>query len=393
MREIVFNDRLNDFARKYLIKGNEHLIKNPKAFPLEYQNVINSVSEQLLMHDGISFKVYGENIPLALLILNFGVKGTEELIEQGALEFVLWNPGVTYAIDDIPGIYPLQSMQKFTSSVHSDPEASIMSGLNFMKEPLPRRTRRNITRKVLKHYKIPPATLSNNATDFGHSGYKNNLFEDFGLPKTKELTEFSLSERKKLHSLANQCLELTFLSLYQYSSYNSFELMKLNRKEFWNLKNAKAVEEVVDTIFNIEKIPDFNKMISSGMLNIRDIPRFRKTRGSKQFRTWITQVSHQTDKSDIIKEYIDSIVNSKTFFQTSPGKFTRAVGVTTLGVTGGLLAGPIGAVSGTVIGGIADLGISLFDTYILDHIIKGWNPRYYIDHQVRPLLKSSQRTK
>lgn len=373
MTKIVFNQTLNDFARKWLIKGSEHLVKGPRLFPFEYDSTINSICEQLLIHDGIAFKVYGENIPLALLIDIFGVKGVEGLLEEGAIEFVLWNPGVTYAIDDLPGIYPLQSMGKFTSSVHSDPEASIKSGLRFLRDPLPRRMRRHITRKALKRYRLPPEKLSKDATDFGHTGYNNNLFEGFGLPKKKELIELNVDERKKLCDLATQCLQLTILSMYQYSTYNSFDLLKLNRSEFANLKDANLVEDVIDTVFRIEKVPDFSKMISMGMLDIKDVPRFRKTRGSKQFRAWIDQVSHHTDRYDIAKEYIDSIIKPKSFAQTSYGKFLRVISVTALSIGGGLLAGPIGAIPGAIVGGLTDMGIGLLDSYILDNIIKGWS--------------------
>ena len=186
MTKIVFNQTLNDFARKWFIKGNEHLIKDSRFFILEYNSIINSICEQLLIHDGLAFKVYGENIPLAILINTFGVKGVENLLEEGAIEFLLWNPGVTYAIDDIPGIYPLQSMSKFTSSVHSDPEASIKSGLEFLRVPLPRRMRRHITRRALKDIKYL-LKISKDATDFGHKGYNDNLFQEFGLPKKKNL--------------------------------------------------------------------------------------------------------------------------------------------------------------------------------------------------------------
>ncbi|WP_051967864.1 hypothetical protein [Brevibacillus thermoruber] len=163
MSTTIFNQQLNEFSRKYLVKGNEHLIKDTRQFLFEYRNVINSISEQFLLFDGVSFKVYGENIPLAVLINTFGVKGVEELLEQEAIEFVLWTSLVTYLVDDIPGVLPLQSGGTFTTSVHADPEASIESGLKWMRNPLPRKTRRLLTRKVLKAYKLLPEKLSREA--------------------------------------------------------------------------------------------------------------------------------------------------------------------------------------------------------------------------------------
>ncbi|WP_156110384.1 glycine zipper family protein [Brevibacillus thermoruber] len=194
-------------------------------------------------------------------------------------------------------------------------------------------------------------------------------------------------ERSLLCFLATQCLELTILSMYQYCTYNSFDLLKLNRSEFNSLKNANAVERVVETVFDIEEIPDFATMISKGMLDIKDIPKFRQTKGARQFRSWIDKVSHHTDKSDITREYIDAIVNSKGFFQTKGGKLLRTLGLTALGAVVGQQAGPIGAFSGAVVGTAIDLGLSLFDSYILEGITKGWTPRHYIEKQIKPLIK------
>lgn len=382
MTSTIFNNDFNDFVRKYFIKGNEHLINDVNSFEFDYLNSVNSISEQLLLHDRISFKVYGENIPLANLINIYGIKGTEDLLDQGAIEFVLWNPGVTYLVNDIPGLYPLQSMGKFTSSVHSDPEASIKSGLKFLSNPLPRRDRRNITRKVLKKYKLPSKKLPNDAVEFGHQGYNNNLFEGLGLPKNKELIELDKNERALLCDLAIQCLELIFLGMNNYSSKNNFNLLKINKSEFRKLKNANAVDELVDTVFEIENIPNFFTMFSKSLIDVKDVPKFRKSKASKQFREWIDKVSHSTDKSDITKEYLDSLVNSRSFLETNQGKLIKAVSITALGTAGGAFAGP-------AVGAATSLGLGLFDYYVLDNISKGWTPKYYIDKKIKPLTNKN----
>lgn len=92
------------------------------------------------------------------------------------------------------------------------------------------------------------------------------------------------------------------------------------------------MENAMDTIFQIENITNFARMISKGMLDIKDIPRLRKTKGSKQFRIQIDQIFHHTDKYDIAKEYIDSIIKPNSFVQISYGKFLRVISVTALNI-------------------------------------------------------------
>jgi len=43
------------------------------------------------------------------------------------------------------------------------------------------------------------------------------------------------------------------------------------------------------------------------------------------------------------------------------------------------VAGSVGAAAGGLIGKAADFGLSLLDTYVLDGILKGWNPRMFVD--------------
>ncbi|MBU3155006.1 hypothetical protein [Clostridium estertheticum] len=390
MTGLIFDTTLNLFARKYLVKGNEHLIKNPMEFNGDYSKVINSISEQLLLHNGVAIKVYGENIPLVILINKFGLKGVEELIEQGAIEFMLWAPSITYLVDTNPGIMPLQSGY-MNSKVHCDPESSIESGLKWMENPLPRRARRSLIRKVSKIYKMPEKKLSVDAVNIGYEGYNQNLFNELGLPKIKELLELNKDERAKLCDLTTQCLELSVIAKYKYSTNNSLEVAKLNKFEMLRLKDVNLIEELTNSIFEIERVPNFTEMIKTGVINIKDIPKLRNSRNATKFRDWIVESSENCDKEEIVKEYIDSIVNSKGFFETNKGKLIKTLGVTAVtGIVGAAVAGPIGLAAGATVGRIAepliDVGLNLLDTYVLEGITRGWTPRHYFDKDIMRLM-------
>ncbi len=71
--------------------------------------------EHLLLFDKLSLKITGESIPISFLIGTFGRKGFDALIEQRALEFVLWNEKVGFLDKNVPGIDGMVSM------VHNDP--------------------------------------------------------------------------------------------------------------------------------------------------------------------------------------------------------------------------------------------------------------------------------
>ncbi len=390
MSKLVLHKNLNEFSRKYLVKGNEHPIRDAIMFPSELKSVINEVAEQLLYHDGIAFKVYGENIPLAVLINSFGVKGIEHLLEQKAIEFVLWTPTVTYIVDDIPGLLPLQS-GSLNSMAHSDPEESATLGLNWMQHPLPRRTRRYLVRKITKAYKLPDPGISAHAVEFGYQGYKDNIFAQFGLPNEKSLEKLGKAERAKLCSFSDECLELAILSSFKYDSIESKRLTALNRTELQRLHHAKVIENMADYIFKIENVPNFKELISQGVIDIKQMPKIRSHNSSVKFRSWISKFEGSTSSEDIVKEYLNSILDSKGVFETLQGKFLKTLGVTALsGTVGGLIGGEIGLLVGVTASKVAesfiDLGLNLLDAYFFEGLTKGWSPRHYIDKEIRSLV-------
>jgi hypothetical protein len=383
MSSFIYYDKLNNLARTYRVEGNKYLIKDARNFKTDYENVINEIGEALLYYDGIAINVYGENIPLAILVNVFGVKGVEELIDQKSIEFVLDNAIITYLVTDSKGINPLQ-YGNLNSEAHCDPEKSATLGLEWLSNKLPRRVRRNLIRKVTKIYKVPSPDLAKDAVEFGHEGYNSNLFSDLGLPKEKDLTNLNKRERSKLCNFASQCLKLAILSQFKYDTLDLFDIAKISHQEINRLSSAKVIEKNTDKLFNVEKLPDFKELIKEGVISLDDIPKLRGKKDSKRFRLWISKVSSNDGKEDIIKEYVDAI-DRKSIFETKIGKAVKTLGV--WGLTTTLETKLSGSLTeGAIIGGMADLGISLLDTYMLDGILKGWNPRHYFNNGIKPLV-------
>ncbi|WP_131820661.1 hypothetical protein [Desulfoscipio geothermicus] len=59
-RNIIFDKKLNNFARKYLVKGNECLVEYVMNFEAEHDSLSAMVGEFLMLHEGVAFSVYGE---------------------------------------------------------------------------------------------------------------------------------------------------------------------------------------------------------------------------------------------------------------------------------------------------------------------------------------------
>lgn len=389
---LIYYEKLNSFSRKYLIKGND---PNPSNFITEFNDIQSEIAELLMYHEGIAFYVFGENIPLTILINMFGVNGVESLLEQGAINFLFCKPEVTYNYDDIPGILPLQSGGYYTSKAHSDPEESVALGLKWLRNPLHEKQKRRLLKRVLGSYRIPSENISQNSVQFGIDGYNNNLFSSLGLPCEKDIHDLDRSERSKLCTFANECNKLAILSEFDYYTLDSFEIAKINDLEVDALKKASKVESNTDQIFSVENLPNFKEIIRNGLISYKELPQLRTTSNSIKFRKWIDEISANVNSSEITKEYLSSIENTKGCLEKGTGKFLKTMGVYAIScMAGELVAGPIGACVGGFTGKVlepaVDLGINLFDTYILGGILKGWNPRHYFTEDVTKLINKSK---
>ena len=142
----VFSVGLDQVATKYL--KNSKPVNEPEmkmAIALE----ILKVAEALLFSPKLTLKVYGENVVAPLLIEHFGIKAFHKLLDDGAVDFILWDQIITHLVKPIPGVDPLQSGQQ-TSPAHCNPHDSAEMGFKWWVQKVPRSERRSLARKICK---------------------------------------------------------------------------------------------------------------------------------------------------------------------------------------------------------------------------------------------------
>jgi hypothetical protein len=393
---IVFNSGFNEFTGKYLVKKpGEDQRALAATFTVEYKKALASVIEQLLLFDKIAIKVYGENIPLVVLINELGLKQVLELIEEGTIEFVLWTPMLTTLTEDDPNLMgkvnPIQS-GNLNSPPHCDPNESVKTGLKWLKVQPDRRGRRDIERKAAKAYKIPKAEFVHNAADIVTSAYSSGKLADVGMPNNKDVRLLERDERFQLLRFGDEILETTILADFNYSSLGNYRYYDLSRQSVDAIKAAGVIDNM-KTINAIETLPDIKMLVEAGQIDLKELIRLRRKSVSKKFRQWLA--SHSSEDSDYIsKQYINEIASNKGFLETRPGKFIKTMGVYGIsigigsaidGATGGLIGA--GAAKGVEYG--AELGLALIDNYLLDGILKGWQPKLFINEYEKLLASRS----
>lgn len=384
MGETVFHSELNQFCQKYLVKKANGPRLTVAEFTADERQVSSALFEQMLLFDTVSFKVHGENIPLTVLLNKFGVSGFESLLEQGAIKFVLWNQMVSYVVQDIPGLEPLQ-FGSYSSKAHCDPEESIELGLGWMKNQPKRSVKRNLIRKVRDIYSLPKPEISENAVSIVRSAYISGKLTPYGLgPESGKYSELGLSSRQLLSSCADEVLQYCHLLNEGMTTYDQMNFYRMFSDSGKKLNEGLKISKAFSELSELQDFPDLKALFSELDKPYEKLLSVRNKYRSKKFRTWLSEVSGNESIESLSREYIEAIANSKGFFQTRSGRFSKSIAMTTIGAgVGAIIAGPIGVAGGAALGRVlepaADLGLDLIDEFIVSGLTKGWTPKMFFD--------------
>nr|WP_315425690.1 hypothetical protein [uncultured Albidiferax sp.] len=384
MTSNVFYSNLNDFCRKYMVQGAPLTKEDLASFDVRRKKIEAEIFENLALFDQINFKVYGENIPLALLVNLLGEKGIDQLIDQDALKFTLWTPIVVQMVESIDGIDPIAS-GVLSSKAHTDPEESIELGLNWLSSKPDRAKRRELNKKLRNLYVLPSAELPKNAVDLTKSAYQSGRLDLFGF--NHALTPYqsiTTEEKERLLKCTDDLLEYSYMlskGLTSFSKSEFYEFFILSQER---ISMASERTGAFSKISTIEQFPDLQSLHSQIYKPYDKILEVRSKWNAKRFREWLNEKSDPETKTEITKEYIDAIVDQKGFFQTRTGKLTKTIAMASIGSgIGALIAGVPGSVTGAALIKAAepavDFALDLVDEFLLDGLTKGWSPRVFVD--------------
>lgn len=379
----IFNTELNDFCRKYFIKRQVEPTRDEiLAFPNKYNEIKSSLFESLILHNEVNFKVEGENIPLCVMLNEIGLRGVEELIDEGALSFTLWTPIVMFLVDNLYGVDPLCA-GRHNNGVYIDPEESITSGLGFMQNELRKGEIRAITRKLRDLYHSVPKGIENNCVRITMSALESGKLKQLGLSlQDKSKHELNEKEKKILINCASDLLGYKYLiqKRAQVSPTSNIQILLED-----SIKKAKEIskEELFSAIVQFENIPDIRTSFQKMGLPMDELMKLRRNKNCKKFRAWLSNLNGISNPLEAQRYYVDSIQSAKGFFDTWLGKSTKSVFMMILGASAGSYAdsslGPIiGAAGMQLANPVTDYILDMADEYLISELTKGWTPKLFI---------------
>lgn len=385
MASNVYFSELNEFCRKYFDANNKVTSKELNNLPKSFSDIKATLFEHLLLFDKVSIKVFGENIPLASMLNFIGIRQVEELLEQKAIDFVLWTPIVTYAVKNIEGVDPIGG-GNHSSAPHCDPEKSLELCFNWMTRKPPRSVRRMLTRKIRDHYLVPDKTLAGTAVNITKSAFENGKLVNYGLdPKTKNYQLLDTDDKKTLAKCSGDLLQYSFLMKNGMTSYSEIKYFDFFSKSQNKLKQASLNSKYFNILAEIEQLPDLKSIFHEIETPFDKLIKSRRSKSSKRFRQWLENASNtDLERNEIVKEYVDTIANAKGFFQTAKGKLTKTIVMGSIGAgVGSALAGPVGGIVGAtaakLIDPATDIVLDLVDQFLIDGLTKGWTPKMFFD--------------
>jgi hypothetical protein len=373
----LFAAGLDEVASLWLKKAVQ---KNKNQMRADVAYEMLRVAEALIISPRVTFRVYGENVVLSLLIKFFGKVKVRELIESCAIDFVLWNPTITYTDDQrilTQGVCPIQS-GVLTSAPHSDPLVSASTGLEGWCPEVPIGEKAGLAKLAASKTFLPPGDLSHKAVGLIVEAYQTGMLSAEGFDSTVEINKIDAPRRRRLAHLAERTAEACILL--------DRDLDVLENKDTWEslwtiiatLKSRGAIRDAVQEILKLERLPSIPSLILSGLITWDDVIAIRERSETQEFRRWLWSQPDPRDIPRVSEEYLKALTPQADF---RDGTWFKIARISTVSVIGGLIgtvaAGPVGGVAGAAVGIGLGSCVSLADGLFVDRLMHKPNPRRF----------------
>ncbi len=386
----VFSIGLDQVTTKYL-KNLQPVNEQEMKWAITLE--LLKVAEALLFSPRLTLKVYGENVVAPLLIEHFGVKALHKLLDDGAVDFILWDQIITHLVKPIPGVDPLQSGQQ-TSPAHSNPHDSAEMGFKWWVQKVPRAERRSLTRKIEKATRTLPKGAAQSAVSSVREHASRGDLLSIGISPDREQWSADPNIGKRMSSFAERILETTVLTERETELMHSDWVWDAVTANLRTIQLPDGLHKALSQVLAIEGLPDIPSLILNGTLQYTDIIELRYRPETKELRKWLWARDRERVSEKIVNEYM-SYLARKSGKNVSYAKKTARISV--ISVVGSLLGtaigGPIGGAVGTGLGIAAGTAFSLLDSLIGDRILRGDNPRSFATDILRPIVATKNVTK
>jgi hypothetical protein len=388
----LFTETLDAFANRWL--KNVEPVNEVEMRRVGTRHLLD-VTESLIISPRTTFKIYGENVVVPMLVDTFGLEGVEQLLEEEAIDFILWREMITVMDDDqvlSQGIHPLQS-GVLNSAAHSEPSASAELGMRWNKKIGPGDARR-LAKKVAARTRLPPNGVAMMSLGAVSGAYADGRLKPQGFESAVEPWRISAQQRKQLHQLASDTMTAAVLlneELDLYGSDNAWNALMTMLKR---ISAQGGVFESVEEVFKLERLPSIQDLLLKKVITWKDVLRVRNLPETHEFRAWLWEQSDPMDSAGVAERYFVAMAPNADRGSPTLRKVGRISAVSIAGsALGTLVGGPLGGAAGFGVGTVLGTAVSLIDGLFVDKVAKKKNPRRFATDVLGPMMAMAAKAK
>lgn len=385
----LFSKGLDDVATKWLknaTSADERMIRRLVA--LEGL----AAMEALVFAPRVSFKVYGENVVLAVLTNALGVDAIEELLRAGDVEFVLWRSFPVQWQKEVlqPGLRPLAGL-RLTDKAHSDPLESVELGLRGWGKGLPADALKRLANLAAERTIVVAEDLGDKAVQRVVHAYESGLLAKRGFDAAEDMASLSIERRSQLALLANDLAEGVVAFEGDYDFHEGGTNWKTLVDACARVQAQSGIVESVESVLELERMPSIPDLLLRGVIAHTDIVAIRQHRETEEFRKWLWSQPDPANAKDVGEAYLAAMaprvdLKDKAWFKAAR---ISAVGIAG-SVVGAVLGGPLGGAAGFAVGTAAGVAVSQLDGFWGDKLLAGTNPRRFATDVLAPFVATHQ---
>jgi hypothetical protein len=366
----IFNREMDRVASDYLKRPDipdSAVLRSTRAAALV------GVGESLLVSPRVTFRVYGENVVLSELTRIFGVLGVQQLLEEDAIEFILWRAVVGGVVNNpelsAAGLVAHGSLE---TPEHSDPEVSCLKGMEWHPD-LAESVRRTLAKKAAAKMIVTPADAPGQAVAAVNDAQRKGLLRDLGI--APDTTAYDQAAYSSMIGLMDELTEAAVLLDHEWDIFEAESTWAAMLRIAREVRSGSNVLAVAEAILRAEEIPAVDLLLLKKELSFADILELRNRPAARAFREWLWSKPDPTARDAVLGEYAALIAKgSKTTLDDKWWyKPVRTLGASLAGAAAGTAVAPgLGSVAGAAVG----VGVSLLDA-LVDSVRVGGNPRRF----------------
>ncbi|MBI5217266.1 MAG: hypothetical protein HY960_16050 [Ignavibacteriae bacterium] len=357
------------------------------------QTVTGQLAEALLFSDQLVLNVNGINLELPLLIELFGFKTICTLLENDVIHFAFCPGVVSYLTADKvrslgfsspPGMHRLLGVGVAWSDPFESAELALREQTNLKRDD-----RRLLSRLVSRNSKVLPGDkIFHEGVRLANADIRSELGKQLGFAQDDIPERGDFIGNKEINFRDLTHFNMLYLSMVMSKCTDTVSKELAYRV----LQNRVVVEprfkhqvKIIDNILQFEDVPDVQELVSSGRLGLKSVLEIRDSKHLQEFRQWLKTLPSKEGEIEVLRAYcraVEDKLSNKTLY-----KLLKLGVFTATGTAIGSMIGPAGTVLGGITGIATDFALGFTDTFFVDQLVDGWNPKIFIEKEIKSRLQ------